>query len=120
MSRSAIFRLHAVLAAAVVICVTGCTSPCEYVRNGFKVGPNYKPAPASVAQHWIDQANFQQTQNPEILACWWKILNDPKLNDLVQCAFRQNLTLKEAGFRVLEERAQLGVAIGEISRKRKP
>ena len=27
----------------------GCTSPMEYVRNGFKVGPNYQPAPAPVA-----------------------------------------------------------------------
>jgi NodT family efflux transporter outer membrane factor (OMF) lipoprotein len=96
------------------MCVAGCTSPCEYVRNGFKVGPNYKPAPAPLAQHWIDQADFQQTQNPEILACWWKIFNDPKLNDLVWCAFRQNLTLKEAGFRVLQARAQLGIAIGDI------
>jgi NodT family efflux transporter outer membrane factor (OMF) lipoprotein len=114
MSQAGIFRVYAFVAAAALVFATGCTSPCEYVGNGFKVGPNYKPAPAPVAQHWIDQADFQPTQNPEVLACWWKVFNDSKLNDLISCAFKQNLTLKEAGFRVLEARAQLGIARGDL------
>ncbi len=83
MSRTAHSRLQAFIAAAVILSVTGCTSLHDYVHNGFKVGPNYCPPPAPVAEHWIDQADFPQTQNPEILACWWKVFNDPKLNDLV-------------------------------------
>ena len=114
MSRTAWFRLNAIVVAAVILSATGCTSLHDYVHNGFKVGPNYCPPPAPVAQHWIDQADFRQTENPEILACWWKVLNDPKLNNLVWSAFRQNLTLKEAGFRILEERAQLGIAVGNL------
>src|SRR5262249_46138364 len=35
-------------------------------------------------------------------------------NDLICFAYRQNLTLREAGFRVLAARAQLGIAIGEL------
>ena len=114
MSRTGMFRVHAFIAAVVILLVTGCTSLHDYVHNGFKVGPNYCPPPAPVAQHWIDQADFQQTQNPEVLACWWKVFNDPKLNDLVWRAFRQNLTLKEAGFRVLEARARRGIAVGNL------
>ena len=114
MCQTGIFRVYVFVAAAAIIFATGCTSPCEYVRNGFKVGPNYQPVPAPVAEQWIDQADFQQTQNPEILACWWKVFNDSQLNDLISCAFKQNLTLKEAGFRVLETRAQLGIARGDL------
>jgi NodT family efflux transporter outer membrane factor (OMF) lipoprotein len=114
MSRTACFRLNAFLVAAVILSATGCTSFHDYVHNGFKVGPNYHPAPAPVAQHWINQADFQQTQNPEILACWWRVFNDQKLNDLVWCAFKQNLTLKDAGLRVLQERALRGVAVGNL------
>jgi len=102
------------IATAVVLFATGCTSLHDYVHNGFKVGPNYCPPAAPVAQHWIDQADFQQTQNPEVLACWWTVFKDPKLNSLIWSAFRQNLTLKEAGFRVLQERAQRAIAVGNL------
>jgi outer membrane protein TolC len=36
------------------------------------------------------------------------------LNRLIEIAYDQNLTLVSAGTRVLEARAQLGVAIGEF------
>ena len=36
------------------------------------------------------------------------------LDGLVRDAYRQNLTLREAGFRVLAARAQLGIAIGNL------
>lgn len=114
MSRTASFRLTVLLAAAVILSTTGCTSLHDYVYNGFKVGPNYCQPPAPVAKQWIDQADFQQTQNPEVLACWWTVFKDPKLNNLIWSAFRQNLTLKEAGFRVLQERALRAVAVGNL------
>ncbi len=44
----------ALAALAALVLAAGCTSPIEYVRNGFKVGPNYQPAPAPVAHNWID------------------------------------------------------------------
>jgi outer membrane protein TolC len=37
---------------------------------------------------------------------WWTVFNDPTLNDLVQTVYSQNLPLLEAGFRVLQARAQ--------------
>jgi NodT family efflux transporter outer membrane factor (OMF) lipoprotein len=99
---------------AATLSLSGCTSLSEYVHNGFKVGPNYKRPPAPVAEHWID-ANDKRVRSEEAdYSHWWVVLNDPFLDDLVQIAYRQNLTLREAGFRVLQARAQLGFTIGEL------
>ena len=94
--------------ALLVVSLSGCTSFHDYIHNGFKVGPNYCPPKAPVAEHWIDAADVRQPADTESLARWWTVFNDPKLNYLVACAYRQNLTLREAGFRVLQARAQLG------------
>ena len=40
--------------AVTALVVSGCTSLGEYLRNGFKVGPNYATPPAPVAENWID------------------------------------------------------------------
>ncbi len=93
---------------------TGCTPWPEYVHNGFKVGPNYKTPPAAVAPQWIDAADQRVRSETGDLSKWWTVFNDPVLNDLVCDAYHQNLTLRQAGFRVLEARAQLGVAIGSF------
>src|SRR6185369_6847395 len=37
----------------------GCTSPSEYIRNGFEVGPRYSRPPAPVAEAWIDSADVR-------------------------------------------------------------
>jgi NodT family efflux transporter outer membrane factor (OMF) lipoprotein len=100
--------------AALVLPLTGCTSPCEYINNGFKVGPNYQRPPAPVATSWIDAADIRVRSESDDLSKWWSVFNDPILNSLICDAYRQNLTLREAGFRVLEARAQLGIAVGEI------
>ena len=67
-----------------------------------------------MAEHWIDAADVRQPADTESLAQWWTVFNDPKLNDLVVCAYHQNLTLREAGFRVLQARAQLAIAQGNL------
>jgi NodT family efflux transporter outer membrane factor (OMF) lipoprotein len=94
--------------------LAGCTSPCEYLRNGCKVGPNYKTPCAPIAKNWIDAADKRVHTDCDDLASWWTVFNDPLLNDLVNRAYRQNLTLREAGFRVLAARAQVGIATGNF------
>src|SRR5258708_899525 len=47
--------LAGLMTLAAPLC--GCTPLKEYVHNGFKVGPNYSPPPAPVAQNWIDSAD---------------------------------------------------------------
>jgi NodT family efflux transporter outer membrane factor (OMF) lipoprotein len=42
------------------------------------------------------------------------VFNDQTLNGLIQTAYQQNLTLREAGARILEARAQLGIARGNL------
>ena len=94
--------------------LAGCTPLSDYVHNGFKVGPNYCQPAAPVAPHWIDEHDKRIRTDTEGLNQWWTVLNDPVLNSLVECAYRQNLTLREAGFRVLEARAQRGIVTGNL------
>lgn len=94
--------------------LTGCTSFPEYVSNGFKVGPDYGRPPAPVEGNWIDAADKRLREDDKDIDQWWTVFNDPVLNGLIQNAYRQNLTLREAGFRVLQARAQLGIAVGDF------
>ena len=92
----------------------GCTSLREYIGNGFKVGPNYKKPPAPVAREWIDAADVRVRQDADDLSKWWTAFKDPVLDNLICFAYGQNLSLRAAGFRVLEARAQLGIDVGNI------
>jgi NodT family efflux transporter outer membrane factor (OMF) lipoprotein len=106
---------HAVASAAMlVLTVAGCTNPVEYVRNGFKVGPNYHTVCAPVANNWIDANDVRIRNQCDDISQWWCIFNDPVLNNLIACAYHQNLTVKQAAFRVLQARYQLAIARGEI------
>ena len=105
---------HCPILALLALSLTGCTAWSDYVHQGFKVGPEYAQPPAPVAQHWIDAADQRVRSQPGLDDRWWTILGDPVLNDLVQTAYRQNLSVREACCRVLEARAQLGIAKGSL------
>ncbi len=107
-------RISHLLLAAALLLASGCTGPREYVRNGFKVGPNYCPPKVSTEQHWIDANDVRIGEKADVAGHWWTVFNDPVLNHLIECAASQNLSLREAGFRVLQARAQLGIAKGEL------
>jgi NodT family efflux transporter outer membrane factor (OMF) lipoprotein len=92
----------------------GCTSPVDFVRNGFKVGPNYQRPPAPLAPAWIDAANPRVRSVPADYSAWWTAFNDPVLNELVRIAYAQNVNLRTAATRVLEARAQRAIAAGEM------
>jgi NodT family efflux transporter outer membrane factor (OMF) lipoprotein len=106
--------LQCAMFVAQAMCCCGCTPLTEYVQNGFKVGPNYRTPPAAVANNWIDASDKRVRTESDDLSKWWTVFNDPVLNDLICDAYHQNLTLREAGYRVLQARAQLGISIGEI------
>jgi len=97
-----------------MVSLTGCTGWREYVANGFKVGPNYCRPAAAVADHWIDSGDPSISSKLADDAAWWRVFGDPVLDSLVQAAYRQNLTLRAAGLRILEARAQRNVAAGEL------
>lgn len=107
------FRSVALLLASLSL-LCGCTSFSDYIHNGFKVGPNYCKPAAPVAKTWIDADDARVSTAEVDLSRWWTVFNDPALNELICTAYHQNLTLREAGFRVLEARSQLAIDTGEL------
>jgi NodT family efflux transporter outer membrane factor (OMF) lipoprotein len=113
--RSALNCLLLWASTAALVAGGGCATSCrEYIRNGFKVGPNYCTPAAPVADRWIDYQDARVISEPQDHWAWWRAFNDPTLDQLVQTAARQNLTLREAGFRVMEARALRGFAGGNL------
>ncbi|MGO8750549.1 MAG: efflux transporter outer membrane subunit [Thermoguttaceae bacterium] len=92
----------------------GCTSTNEYIHNGFKVGPNYSPPPAPVAQNWIDANDVRVRKQSDDLSKWWVVFKDPVLESLICSAYQQNLSLRVAACRVLEARAQMMIDVGNL------
>lgn len=78
-----------------------------------KVGPNFNTPPATVEQQWMEINNPQLTSGAPEYKDWWQVFSDPKLSRLIDVSYRENLQLQAAGIRVLEARAQLGIAIGD-------
>src|SRR5690349_15127008 len=85
----------------------------QYVRNGFKVGPDYSRPPAPVAPAWI-QADDPRVQGAPPDGGWWGAFQDPTLDALVVRAYQQNPDLRSVGTRVLQARAQQAIAVGNI------
>src|SRR3954471_2772418 len=98
----------------LALLLSGCTGVSEYFHNGCKVGPNFKSADAPVACSWIDANDKRVRSTSDDLAAWWTVFDDPLLNDIIGRAYNQNLTLREAGYRVMAARAQLGIANGQF------
>ncbi len=92
--------LVGLLALAAVI--GGCTM----------VGPDYVKPTAPEPQEWLESADSKIESKTADFSAWWTVFNDPILNALVQSAYQQNLSLQVTGIRILEARAQLGIAIG--------
>ena len=92
----------------------GCRSPREWVANGFKVGPNYCPPAVPGARDWIDADDKRVLKDPVDQVVWWSSFNDPVLNELVLQSYRQNLTVREAGARIMEARALRAIAVGSL------
>ena len=79
------------------------------------VGPDYiKPPTAPEQKEWIEQKDPKIKAEPTDLSNWWEVFDDPVLNSLVEQAYQQNLPLRIAGLRILEARAQLGIAYGNL------
>jgi NodT family efflux transporter outer membrane factor (OMF) lipoprotein len=101
------------LLSLLVLLSGGCSHFKTYCKNGFKVGPNYGRPQVDVANDWIDKSKLLRRQANEN-AQWWLVFNDPILNELVLEGYAQNLTLRQAGARILEARAVQGIAIGGL------
>lgn len=103
------------LCLLVVVCglaATGCTPWGQYWRNHLKVGPTYMRPFAPVEPEWIDADEPQVRSELIVESQWWRQFNDPVLDGLILQAYDQNLTLRDAGFRVLAARASYNITVG--------
>ena len=76
------------------------------------VGPDYVKPSVPEPEKWIESGDPKIESKEMDFSRWWTVFNDPILNELIESACRQNLTVQIAGLRVMEARAQLGIAFG--------
>ncbi len=82
------------------------------LTTGCTLGPNFVRPKAKVQAHWLEDYDPHIKSAPTDLKEWWKVFNDPTLNELIETAYKQNLDLQITGLRIYEARARLGVAVG--------
>ena len=102
-NRSSAQRLAFVLVAVFAL---------AFLLSGCMVGPDFVKPDAQVEKEWLQQQETRIKSEPADFSAWWTVFDDPLLNRLIDLASQQNLDLQNAGLRILEARAQLGIAIG--------
>jgi NodT family efflux transporter outer membrane factor (OMF) lipoprotein len=95
-------RAAALLGPALLLC-TGCM-----------IGPDFKRPKVTVSETWLETRDRRVGTGSATYRNWWTGFDDPVLNRLVERAYRENLSLRQAGVRVLQARAELGIAIGDM------
>lgn len=101
-SRAAMLKRPGQLILLGALGLYGCT----------RVGPNFQPPGEVWAPHWTSpavEAVSQRRLSPDIRQ-WWQVFSDPVLDQLIAESDAHNSSLKIAGLRVMEARAQLGIA----------
>lgn len=97
--------------ATLLLTNVGCQSLKYWWDNDYRVGPNYAEPIAPVAGAYSESNKLDKSGviriNSATLADpqWWKTFNDPFLDDLIENVFAQNLTLKQAAWRIEQARA---------------
>jgi NodT family efflux transporter outer membrane factor (OMF) lipoprotein len=78
------------------------------------LGPDYQEPEVAWLSGWqpdlYGEVALPAQQAEEDLRFWWDMFNDPALNRLIEAARQDNPSLRIAGLRILESRAQLGIA----------
>ena len=77
------------------------------------VGPDFKRPEVPVAPQWRVKDDPRIATQAAADTSWWKSFNDNTLNQLIDLAYQQNLSLQGAGLRIVEARARLGVVTGK-------
>lgn len=110
MSRLRVSRSHTALTCRKGLLLAACLAlaGCELI------GPDFRKPDSETGSGWLDARDGRLSQRSPDHRAWWKTFSDPVLDQLIQAAYRQNLSLREAGLRILEARAQLGIAVGDF------
>ena len=88
----------------VVLIMSGCTM----------IGPDYVKPEAPLLEDWAETQDPSLKTGEADYGKWWRVFGDPVLDNLVEKAYRQNLSLQIAAIRIYEARAQLGIAVGNL------
>jgi NodT family efflux transporter outer membrane factor (OMF) lipoprotein len=88
--------------------------PALLAFSGCMVGPDFKRPKVTVSENWLETGDRRVSTESATYRSWWTVFKDPALERLVELAYRENLSLRQAGVRVLQARAQLGIAIGDV------
>ena len=83
-----------------------CLSACEVV------GPDYERPTMDDYADWTSPLSADLQNAQADLDQWWTIFGDDELSHLVEVALTDNNSTEIAALRVLQSRAQLGIAIG--------
>jgi len=78
------------------------------------VGPDFIKPDVPVAVEWSKYDDAGLVVGKADYSSWWETFDDPVLNQIIERAYQQNITLEVAGLRILQARAQLGIAIGNL------
>ena len=85
-----------------------------FILSGCAVGPDYVKPTVPEPKQWLEEDSPKVETEEADFTTWWKVFDDPVLDILIDSAYQQNLDLRIAGIRILQARAQLGVAIGSL------
>lgn len=96
--------LTAAVIAVIVLMLTGCMAGPDFI----------KPPEVKVENEWMETGDPRVKIGEDDFAVWWETFKDPVLDTLIDQAYNQNLDLQIAGIRILEARAQLAVAVGNL------
>src|SRR5262245_21634616 len=81
---------------------------------GCMVGPDYVPPAAPTTPNWIEAEQPGVRTGTAIAERWWDLFQDPVLTRLVDAAYKQNLSLRATGLRVIQAQARRAIAIGDL------
>ena len=86
--------------------------------SGCKVGPDYRPLCTPLADSYTQinpEKGVSEQAHIGLEQCdWFTGMNDPILSQLVHEAVGNNYTLREAAFRILASRAQVGITSSQF------
>jgi len=82
--------------------------------SGCMVGPDYVRPQAPTAPSWIESPQAGARADAAAAERWWEAFDDPVLARLVDLAYKQNLSLRAIGLRVLQAQARRAIAIGDL------
>ena len=78
------------------------------------LGPDYQEPEVPWLDDWhtylYGQISTPEQQSRVDLHFWWRLFDDAALNRLIELARQENPSLRIAGLRIMESRAQLGIA----------